>query len=184
MTITGRQRLTFIHITLVDQQQKLTPGLTSIDLIEDILGIGQNRILSAGQIGHTQYDRRLIHLLERPLDTDLFDYLISLADTGSIDETEHYAAKIQHLLYGITRCAGNIGNYGTILAEKRIHQRTLARIGRTNDSDRDTILDSIATTERISQTADMGQCLIDQSSQFGTTGKLHILLTEIQFEFQ
>ena len=89
---TSLHRLNAIHIALVDQQQKLTPGPTSIDLAPDILGVGQNRILAARQIGHSQYDRCLVELLECTLDADFFDQFVRLSYAGGINESEQHAA--------------------------------------------------------------------------------------------
>ena len=74
-----------------------------------------------------------------------------LTDTGRVDESKKDAIYVHYLFNRVARGARDFTYNGALLIQKRIEQRTLTGIRRTDNSDAHAVLHRIAEAEGINQ---------------------------------
>ena len=106
------------------------------------------------------------------------------ADTRRIKETEGDALQLEGVLDDVARGALYVRYNGLVIAYECVEQGRFAHIGCSEDGYGDAVADGIA---RGKGGGEFGYFAFDtggKGEQLGTVGKLHILLTEVEFEFE
>jgi len=78
------------------------------------------------------------------VDADGLDGVAGFADAGGVDEAEGDAGDVDGVLDGVSGGAGDVGDYGAVLAEQGVEQGALAGVDGSDDGDGDAVLDRIA----------------------------------------
>ena len=120
-----------------------------------------------------------------PLDAHLFHLIGGVAQAGSVDKAEKHAAQHERILNHIARGAVHVAHNRTVVLQKRVEQRRLPGIRRTDDGHRPTFAQGIARRERIGQTSRLGFHRGCDAIQLTAVGKLQIfVIGEIQFQLK
>lgn len=139
----------------------------------------------AGGINDFENDLCTTGCLETALDTELFQMVIRMMNTGGIYQSEQNAIDEEGILDRIAGGAADIAHNSPFLAQQGVEERGLTSIGCTNDSHRDTMTDGIAGAEGVGERTERINYLIGQATQLVSVGKLQFLVVgEVEFEFE
>ena len=73
-----------------------------------------------GQIEHGKDELCVGELGVGAFDTDAFDGVIAVPETGGVDETEQYAAEVASFFDRVAGRTGNVRNQGAVLTDERV----------------------------------------------------------------
>src|SRR5574344_2953818 len=107
-----------------------------------------------------------------------------MAYAGRVDEAECDAMDIRSVFNDVTCGAVDIAHDGFILVKELIEKSALSYIRFTYDSHRYSLFHGNTFLERIGKGRYDGIYFLGQGKEFFTVGEIHILVTEIKFQFK
>lgn len=135
-------------------------------------------------VDETHDDPGALDAGQRALDAHAFEPVVGGADARRVEEPEADPVDVDALLDHVARRAGDLRDHRPILAQQAVEERRFADVRRADQRDGDTLLDRVAQPERVVQAVDLPTDALHRLAQLPAVGELHILLREIQLQFQ
>ena len=136
------------------------------------------------RIGHADDDPRPRDGGAGPFDPHAFEPVVGRADARRVDEAEQYAVDVHRLLDGVARGARDLRDHGAFLAQQAVQQGRFPDIGGSDDRHGHAPFEGIAQREGVAQGLYFGVDPAHRLPQFGPVGELHVLLGEVQLQFE
>ena len=169
------------NVKFIQQQHQFLlssrhPGLKLASLGKEFFGRQRG-------IQHPEHYVGLANLGAAPFNPHTFDGVTALPESRSIDEAQQCSAHDANFFNCVTGGAGNRGDNCTVVAQQGVEQGTLAAVRGSGYRYGDTVSDCVSGPERITERSAALSGSVQELAQPAPVGKLHILLTEVQFQF-
>ena len=174
-------RLHIGQIAFVEHRDQLR---AIADTLAEHLGLrAEGGFVHNTRVAEQHHDAGFLCLLVAAFNAEFLNGVAGFTDTSGVDEPEQHAAERDRLFHRIARGSGDLAHDRPVLLQQRVKQGALAAVGRADNGHGDALLHRVAVTETVDEIATDGDEFVDERQQIIALGELHVLFTEVEFQF-